>query len=162
MSMYGHHPHPHHHPHPAHDSWIDTHRAADCDDQLPNISRVGRGPKGDSLEAIMWSNQDDSVVRLQVKNYDGQTGQLKSSKMSENLSGGYITFEPHYDEMNSTMTLEFKYIRPAGKNGKIDRSWRWISPPIPFTGEKTYVGDVDDDELKALDIDDATPNEGGE
>lgn len=109
--------------------------APDCDDQLPLISRVGRGIHGDGYKVEI--DDPDSVSETHLHGYeiDGATGEVKSDWVSENINGGHLSYQyvlrPY--TLPQTFTITFIYQRPGRPE------WSWTTPAIP------YVWTVDED-----------------
>ena len=122
------------HIHPAHPVNPDR-GAPDCDDQLPLISRVGRGIHGDGYKVEI--DDPDSVSETHLHGYeiDGATGEVKSDWVSENINGGHLSYQyvlrPY--TIPQTFTITFVYRRPGRPE------WSWTTPAIP------YVWTIDED-----------------
>ena len=119
---------------PEHERPWDRHCAPDCDDQLPVISRVGRGLKGDSYRISPIVNDDDEFI-LQGYWIDSNTGEpvIDDSWISENLSAG--KFQMAYNlrpwTKPATFTITFWNQRP-GADGPSEGDWTWTTPAIPY------------------------------
>lgn len=122
------------HIHPAHPVNPDR-GAPGCDDQLPLISRVGRGIHGDGYKVEI--DDPDSVSETHLHGYeiDGATGEVKSDWVSENINGGHLSYQyvlrPY--TIPQTFTITFVYKRPGRPE------WSWTTPAIP------YVWTIDED-----------------
>lgn len=109
--------------------------APDCDDQLPLVSRVGRGIHGDGYKVEV--DDPDSVSETHLHGYeiDGATGEVRSDWVSENINGGHLSYQyvlrPY--TIPQTFTITFVYRRPGRPE------WSWTTPAIP------YVWTVDED-----------------
>ena len=114
------------HIHPAHPVNPDR-GAPGCDDQLPLISRVGRGIHGDGYKVEI--DDPDSVSETHLHGYeiDGATGEVKSDWVSENINGGHLSYQyvlrPY--TIPQTFTITFVYKRPGRPE------WSWTTPAIP-------------------------------
>lgn len=114
--------------HPPFDEYHQHQPVADrcaplCDDQLPIFSRVGRGPKGDSVYATI----DDGW--LIVTDDEGNEQKCK-------IGSGELTCSILYnlEDTPQTFTMTFVYT----EDGEV--KWRTVTPAIPFYGE---AGDAD-------------------
>ena len=122
------------HIHPAHPVNPDR-GAPGCDDQLPLISRVGRGIHGDGYKVEI--DDPDSTCETHLHGYeiDGATGEVKSDWVSENINGGHLSYQyvlrPY--TIPQTFTITFVYRRPGRPE------WSWTTPAIP------YVWTIDED-----------------
>lgn len=109
--------------------------APGCDDQLPLISRVGRGIHGDGYKVEV--DDPDSTCETHLHGYeiDGATGEVKSDWVSENINGGHLSYQyvlrPY--TIPQTFTITFVYRRPGRPE------WSWTTPAIP------YVWTIDED-----------------
>ena len=109
--------------------------APDCDDQLPVISRVGRGISGDGYKVEV--DDPDSTCETHLHGYvvDGATGEVRSDWVSENVNGGELSYQyvlrPY--TLPQTFTITFVYRRPGRPE------WSWTTPAIP------YVWTIDED-----------------
>ena len=136
----GHDPHElnceeYHHRHP-----IDR-AAPDCDDQLPMISTVGRGPQGFSSKVKISDPDTCTETYLEGFLYDPITGEYKSEWKSENINGGELSYQynlrPH--TIPRTFTITFIYRRP----GRCE--WSWTTPAIPYVWTLDPAGAPDED-----------------
>ena len=109
--------------------------APGCDDQLPLISRVGRGIHGDGY--MVEIDDPDSVTETRLHGYevDGATGEVRSDWVSENINGGQLSYQYNLRPFTvpQTFTITFVYRRPGRPE------WTWTTPAIP------YVWSVDED-----------------
>lgn len=138
--MPGHDPHElsceeYHHRHP-----IDR-AAPDCDDQLPMISTVGRGPQGYGYKVEISDPDTCTETYLEGFLYDPVTGEYKSEWKSENINGGELSYQynlrPH--TIPRTFTVTFIYRRP----GRCE--WSWTTPAIPYVWTLDPAGEPDED-----------------
>ncbi|WP_298049580.1 hypothetical protein [uncultured Bifidobacterium sp.] len=136
----GHDPHElsceeYHHRHP-----IDR-AAPDCDDQLPTISTVGRGPQGYGYKVEISDPDTCTETYLEGFLYDPVTGEYKSEWKSENINGGELSYQynlrPH--TIPRTFTITFIYRRP----GRCE--WSWTTPAIPYVWTLDPAGKPDED-----------------
>lgn len=108
--------------------------APGCDDQLPMISRVGRGIHGDDFRVEVASDSNCETI-LEGKSYDHATHEWTSEWLSENVNGGCLSYQyvlrPY--TIPATFTITFVYRRPGRKE------WSWTTPAIP------YVWTIDED-----------------
>lgn len=108
--------------------------APGCDDQLPMISRVGRGIHGDDFRVEVASDSNCETI-LEGKSYDHATKEWRSEWLSENVNGGCLSYQyvlrPY--TIPATFTITFVYRRPGRKE------WSWTTPAIP------YVWTIDED-----------------
>ena len=109
--------------------------APGCDDQLPLISRVGRGIHGDGYKVEI--DDPDSVSETHLHGYevDGATGEVTSDWVSENINGGQLSYQYNLRPFTipQTFTITFIYRRPGRPE------WTWTTPAIP------YVWSIDED-----------------
>lgn len=72
---HNHHHHHHHHHDCGHHHYDYSHKCADCcDDQLPNVSKVGRGLAGDSFKIDCYDDEkDENLTYLIGKKFDSVT-----------------------------------------------------------------------------------------
>lgn len=109
--------------------------APGCDDQLPLISRVGRGIHGDGYKVTIDSPDSTSETHLHGYDVDGATGEVKSDWVSENINGGELSYQYNLRPFTipQTFTITFVYRRPGRPE------WTWTTPAIP------YVWSIDED-----------------
>lgn len=102
--------------------------APGCDDQLPLISRVGRGIHGDGYKVEI--DDPDSVTETHLHGYevDGATGEIRSDWVSENINGGQLSYQYNLRPFTipQTFTITFIYRRPGRPE------WTWTTPAIPY------------------------------
>lgn len=101
------------------------HCAPDCDDQLPLIARVGRGPKGDSARLVAVDNCDETYLHA---GYYDQNGEFHSEWVSENINGGELSYQYNLRPYTipRTFTITFIYRRPGR------HEWSWTTPAMPY------------------------------
>ena len=108
--------------------------APGCDDQLPMISRVGRGIHGDDFRVEIASDAECETT-LEGRSYDHATKEWRSEWLSENVNGGCLSYQyvlrPY--TIPATFTITFIYRRPGR------REWSWTTPAIP------YIWTIDED-----------------
>lgn len=158
----------HHH---GHHMSIDPDRCApNCDDQLPLISRVGRGLTGDSYRVSIKKDTCDTTI-LQGQSFDASTREWREPDwISDNINGGRLTYT--YNLMPFTVpqmfTITFHYFRPPNPSTTLPDTelpgipgtnhhhngphpaegrceWSFTTPPIP------YLWDVDDNDEPNID-----------
>lgn len=107
--------------------------APESDDQLPLISRVGRGIKGDSYKVEIASDSNCETI-LEGSYLDQATKEWHSDWLSENVNGGCLSYQYNLRPFTvpQTFTITFIYRRP----GRLE--WSWTTPAIP------YVWSIDD------------------
>lgn len=113
--------------------------APDCDDQLPLISRVGRGLQGDSYKVEVASDSNCETI-LEGMRFDAASKEWKSEWLSENVNGGCLSYQyvlrPH--TIPQTFTITFIYRRPGRKE------WSWTTPAIPYVWSASDTGEPED------------------
>lgn len=121
----------------------DNKRAHCCDDQLPVIASMGRGPRGDS--SVVRLGEPDTCTETYVEGWTmDEQGNIvaNSAWRTENINGGelshYYTLRPFTRPRTFTMT--FVYRRP----GRCE--WSWTTPAIPYIWSIDDNGVVDDAE----------------
>lgn len=99
--------------------------ADDCDDQLPLIARVGRGPKGDSARITVSDNCFETYLE---GGYYDQNGVFHTEWKSENINGGELSYQYNLRPYTipRTFTITFVYRRPGR------HEWSWTTPAIPY------------------------------
>lgn len=114
--------------------------APECDDQLPLISPVGIGLKGNSYR-VEPGTSTESELRLVGKEYDSLDGTWTTDWISENISGGKLKYQYHLRPYTipQTFTITFALDRPG------QPEWEWTTPAIP------YIWDADDDGIADVD-----------
>ena len=123
-----------------HGHYIDRDRCApDCDDQLPLISRVGRGIKGDS-SFLRIAGDSNCETRLEGLSYDEATREMHSEWISENVNGGCLSYQYNLRPFTipQTFTITFIYKRPGRKE------WSWTTPAIPYIWSASDTGEPED------------------
>lgn len=129
---------------PEHEWPWDRHCAPDCDDQLPVISRVGRGIKGDAYQVRPIKNDDDEFI-LQGFYIDANTGEAipDPTWVSENLSAGKFQMAYNLRPWTSpaTFTITFWNQRP-GADGPSEGDWTWTTPAIPYTWDSNEQQEI--------------------
>lgn len=104
--------------------------APSCDDQLPTIAHVGRGPKGD--KSVIELSNPDTTCETYIKGYDidSDTGEkiLSSEWITQNINGGELSYQYNLRPYTipRTFTITFIYRRPGRKE------WTWTTPAIPY------------------------------
>lgn len=108
--------------------------APESDDQLPLISRVGRGIKGDSYKVGIASDSNCETI-LEGSYLDQATKEWHSDWLSENVNGGCLSYQYNLRPFTvpQTFTITFIYRRPGRPE------WSWTTPAIP------YIWSVDGD-----------------
>lgn len=113
--------------------------APDTDDQLPLISRVGRGLQGDSYKVEIASDSNCETI-LEGSTFDAATKEWKSEWVSENINGGCLSYQyvlrPY--TIPQTFTITFIYRRPGRKE------WSWTTPAIPYIWSASDTGEPED------------------
>lgn len=113
--------------------------APDTDDQLPLISRVGRGLQGDSFKVEIASDSNCETI-LEGSTFDAATKEWKSEWLSENINGGCLSYQyvlrPY--TIPQTFTITFIYKRPGRKE------WSWTTPAIPYIWSASDTGGPED------------------
>lgn len=121
------------------------HGADDCDDQLPLISRVGRGLKGDSYRIRIVDPDTTNETYLEGGYIDEGDKTFHSEWISENINGGELTYQYNLNpnSIPRTFTITFIYKRPGR------REWSWTTPSIPYvwTKDPDDVTDEDPDHI---------------
>lgn len=106
----------------------------ESDDQLPIVSRVGRGIHGDDYK-VEISSDAPCETHLAGSSFDHTTKEWTSEWVSENINGGCLSYQyklrPY--TVPQTFTITFIYRRPGRPE------WSWTTPAIP------YVWSADDD-----------------
>lgn len=104
------------------------HGADDCDDQLPLISRVGRGIKGDSSRVRITDPDSCVETYLEGGHYDEGDKMWHSEWISDNINGGELKYQYNLRPytLPRTFTITFIYTRPGR------HEWSWTTPAIPY------------------------------
>lgn len=104
------------------------HCAPDCDDQLPLISRVGRGIKGDGFYVRVTDPDSTTMTKLEGLSYDEASKEWHSEWISENINGGELQYQYNLRPYTipRTFTITFIYRRPERDE------WSWTTPAIPY------------------------------
>lgn len=107
--------------------------APESDDQLPLISRVGRGIKGDGYKVEIASDSNCETI-LEGSYLDQAAKEWHSDWLSENVNGGCLSYQYNLRPFTvpQTFTITFIYRRPGRPE------WSWTTPAIP------YIWTVDD------------------
>lgn len=130
--------HDHHHPcDHGHDHIHPDRAACESNDQLPSISKVGRGLQGDGYVVRISDPDDCTQTYLEGLKFDAATGEYYSEWISENINGGELSYQYNLRpwQIPTTFTITFIYRRP----GRCE--WSWTTPAIP------YIWDTDGDGL---------------
>lgn len=108
--------------------------APECDDQLPLISRVGRGLQGNSYK-VQIAQDSDCETYLEGMTYDAASKTWSTDWVSENINGGKMMYQYNLRPYTNpqTFTVTFRVKRPNRPE------WSWTTPAIP------YLWDADDD-----------------
>ena len=101
--------------------------APESDDQLPLISRVGRGIKGDSYKVEIASDSNCETI-LEGSYLDQAAKEWHSDWLSENVNGGCLSYQYNLRPFTvpQTFTITFIYRRPGRPE------WSWTTPAIPY------------------------------
>lgn len=104
------------------------HGGADCDDQLPLISRVGRGIAGDDARVRLADPDTDCETHIEGGYIDNKDGTWHSEWISENVNGGKLMYQYNLRPYTvpRTFTITFIYRRPGRPE------WSWTTPAIPY------------------------------
>lgn len=104
------------------------HGGADCDDQLPLISRVGRGIAGDDARVRIAEPDTCCETHLEGGYIDNKDGTWHSEWISENINGGELEYQYNLRPYTvpRTFTITFVYRRP----GRCE--WSWTTPAVPY------------------------------
>lgn len=117
------------------------HGADDCDDQLPLISRVGRGIKGDSSRVRIVDPDSTNETYLEGGYWDEADKSFHSEWISENINGGELSYQYNLRPYTipRTFTITFIYRRPGRPQ------WSWTTPAIPYIWTLDAAGKPDED-----------------
>lgn len=122
--------------HPINDS-----RHADCcDDQLPLISRVGRGMKGDSARVRITDPDSCTETHIEGGYWDEGSKTWHTDWISENINGGELKYQYNLRPYTipRTFTITFIYKRPGR------HEWSWTTPAIPYIWTLDPAGEPDE------------------
>lgn len=113
--------------------------APDTDDQLPLISRVGRGIKGDSYKVEIASDSNCETI-LEGSYFDQASKEWHSEWLSENVNGGCLSYQYNLRPFTvpQTFTITFIYRRPGRPE------WSWTTPAIPYIWSASDIGEPED------------------
>lgn len=125
---------PHHHHH--------DHCVPDCDDQLPIISRVGRGLKGDDVTAQLVTDEDGHIHLeiYQTDNASGETTKIYDAIVDGGKLRYYYNLEPFNDPATFTITWVYDNADP-------EKSWSWTTPAIPYIWTADQAGGLQPDDV---------------
>lgn len=104
--------------------------APNCDDQLPVVATVGRGPQGNSSYVAV--GEPDTCEETYIKGWsvDEVTGETiaESEWITKNINGGELSYQYNLRPYTNprTFTITFVYRRP----GRCE--WSWTTPAIPY------------------------------
>lgn len=114
--------------------------APECDEQLPTISVVGRGPKGNSAEVNISDPDTCSETYLEGGHWDEIDHTYHSDWHSLNINGGELSYQYNLRPYTipRTFTMTFIYRRP----GRCE--WSWTTPAIPYIWTTDPAGVLDD------------------
>lgn len=114
--------------------------AEDCDDQLPLISQVGRGVKGDSGRVRISDPDTCSETYLEGGTWDDATQTFNTEWTSKNINGGELSYQYNLRPFTipRTFTITFVYRRP----GRCE--WSWTTPAIPYIWTLDPAGKPDE------------------
>lgn len=113
-----------------------------CDDQLPLISRVGRGLRGDGY-LVKIKQDSDCETYLEGMKYDAASKTYTSDWVSENINGGKIMYQYNLRPFTNpqTFTVTFRLKRPNRPE------WQWTTPAIPYIWDADNDGRADVDDI---------------
>lgn len=104
--------------------------APDCDDQLPTIAHVGRGPKGDKSVIRLSDPDTENETYVEGWDIDSDTNEevINSHWITENINGGQLLYQYNLRPYTipRTFTITFIYRRPGREE------WSWTTPAIPY------------------------------
>lgn len=145
-----------HHHHDHHEEYlgsVDIDRGVPgCDDQLPSISRVGRGLHGDDYRVEVvdkrpvdplvsgWKDQSPAETYLEGKHFDHADKSWTTDWISENVSGGMLYYQMNLRPFTTprTFTITFIYRRPENpllpgeEPGHDPDEWSFTTEAIPY------------------------------
>lgn len=112
-----------------------------CDDQLPLISRVGRGLKGDSSRVVIAEPDGCTETHLEGGYWDEGDKTFHSEWISQNINGGELKYQYNLRPYTipRTFTITFIYKRPGR------HEWSWTTPAIPYIWTLDPAGKPDED-----------------
>lgn len=101
-----------------------------CDDQLPVVATVGRGPKGDSSHIRIGTPDSCTETYVEGWRVDEVTGEkiANSEWITKNINGGELKYQYNLRPYTNprTFTITFIYRRPGR------HEWSWTTPAIPY------------------------------
>lgn len=121
-----------------------------CDDQLPLISRVGRGIRGNSSYVKISDPDSCTETHLEGGYYDSADKAFHTEWISENINGGELSYQYNLRQntIPRTFTITFIYSRPGR------HEWSWTTPAIP------YIWSVETEDGEVMDPPDAIVGSG--
>lgn len=110
--------------------------APGCDDQIPVVSKVGRGIAGDTYKVEISSDSNCETI-LEGSYFDQASKTWHSEWMSENINGGCLSYQYNLRPFTvpQTFTITFIYRRPGRPE------WSWTTPAIPYIWSVDGGGD---------------------
>lgn len=113
-----------------------------CDDQLPLISRVGRGLRGDGY-LVRIKQDSDCETYLEGLKYDAASKTYTNDWTSENINGGKFMYQYNLRPYTNpqTFTITFGVKRPTRTE------WTWTTPAIPYLWDADNDGKADVDDV---------------
>lgn len=123
--------------------------ADDCDDQLPLISRIGRGLPGNSYKVQIKSDSDCETY-LEGMTYDAASQTWSTDWVSENINGGKMMYQYNLRPYTNpqTFTVTFRVKRPNRPE------WVWTTPAIPYLWDADNDGKADVDDIIGVGVGD--------
>ncbi len=107
------------------------HCADSCDDQLPLITRVGRGLKGDASRVDVTNGRIDT--HLTGGWIDGADGTFHTEWVSDNINGGELSYQYNLNPYTVPRTFTITFIYRRGHEGDENHvDWSWTTPAIPY------------------------------
>lgn len=121
--------------------------APECDDQLPLISRVGRGLQGNSYK-VQIAQDSDCETYLEGMAYDAATKTWSTDWVSENINGGEMMYQYNLRPYTNpqTFTVTFRVKRPNRPE------WSWTTPAIPYVWDADNDGKADVDDIVGVGV----------
>lgn len=121
--------------------------APDCDDQLPLISRVGRGLQGNSYK-VQIAQDSDCETYLEGMTYDAASRTWSTDWVSENINGGKMMYQYNLRPYTNpqTFTVTFRVKRPNREE------WSWTTPAIPYLWDADDDGKADVDDIVGVGV----------